>query len=506
MSERLPGLEVPDFVPAKTRDASAVVVHRRTARGVEVFWIKREKTLKFAGGFYAFPGGKVDAADAQVPVEGATGLEATLRVTAARELFEETGLLVAKNAERLDAARRDALRRALLDETLSFGELVKANGLVLRASDFPAAGRWVTPPYLPVRFDARFFLVEVPTGQEATVWPGELSFGGWTSSEAALAQWRDGTALLHPPNRHALEVFGRFQSREQALAELNAPPHCVDFVAERLEFQQGVHVVPLVTATLPPATHTNAYLLGTKSLLLVDPGTDEPSQLEPLLSLARQRVAEGATLEALVLTHHHGDHTAGAKRVMAELGVPLWAHARTADRVGLPCARSLNENDLLELAGGERWRVRFTPGHAAGHVCLVDERSKAAVVGDMVAGQGTIVIDPPEGDMASYVRELERLIALGVTTLYAAHGATISDGPGKLAEYVQHRTWREAKVKAALLEDFVALGDLVPKAYDDVQAFVWPLAERSTLAILEKLRGQGEAKRDDVGRWAKASN
>jgi len=158
---------------------------------------------------------------------------------------------------------------------------------------------------------------------------------------------------------------------------------------------------------------------------------------------------------------------------------------------------------VLELSGPRpmRWRVLHTPGHARGHVCLFDEASRAAVVGDMVAGVGTIVIDPPEGVMAEYLAQLERLKALPVTTLYPSHGPVIADGPAKLDEYLMHRRWREEKVLAALK----ALGaptveQLVEKAYDDVQAFVWPIAERNTIAILEKLEGEGRAQRDGE-RW-----
>jgi len=148
-----------------------------------------------------------------------------------------------------------------------------------------------------------------------------------------------------------------------------------------------------------------------------------------------------------------------------------------------------------------RWRVLHTPGHTQGHLCLVDEESRAAVVGDMVAGLGTIVIDPPEGDMAEYVRQLERLKAQ-VGTLYPAHGPPIPDGVAKLDEYLAHRRWREGKLLAALaaLGRPVELGELVPLAYDDVAAFVWPIAERSTHAILEKLRREGRA-RLEGGRW-----
>ena len=116
----------------------------------------------------------------------------------------------------------------------------------------------------------------------------------------------------------------------------------------------------------------------------------------------------------------------------------------------------------------------------------------------MVAGVGTIVIDPPEGDMREYLAQLQRLEALPVRAIYPSHGPVIPHGPGKLREYQMHRAWREQKVFDALASftEGVELSALVEKAYDDVASFVWPIAERNTDAIVQKLLAEGRARRD----------
>lgn len=500
MSEALEG--VPGAPPpAQPKDAAVVILFRRGADGLEVFWLKREKSLRFAGGFYAFAGGRVDRADSAVPVEGVVG-PAPLIVAAARELFEETGVLLAHGAERLGRARLDELRRRLLDGSLQFAALLKTQGLALAAADFRAAGRWVTPVSYPLRFDARFHLVEAPAGQEPEVWKGELESGEWIHPAEALARWRSGAVLLHPPNLHVMRVLERASSPESALPLLRHPSALgEDLAPQSAEFQRGVVTLPVRTPTLPPATHTNVYLLGTEELLIVDPGAPDEGENRRLLAVLRG--LEGRRPKAIVLTHHHADHVGGLSFLRAELGLPVWAHEVTAQRLGLTADLRLAEGDVLELGGPQpmRWRVLHTPGHTQGHLCLVDEQSHAAVVGDMVAGLGTIVIDPPEGDMAEYVRQLERLKA-HVGTLYPAHGPPIPDGVAKLDEYLAHRRWREGKVLAALaaLGRPVELRELVPLAYDDVAAFVLPIAERSTHAILEKLHREGRA-RVEGGRW-----
>ncbi len=493
MSEAMPGVPAAP-PPTKPRDASAVILYRRVGSEVEVFWLKRDQGLAFAGGFYAFPGGKLDAADAEVSVEGASGHDAQLIVAAARELVEETGVLVAHGSRRLTQNELNEFRRELLAEKRPFSALLAAHQQTLHAAYFKPAGRWVTPDSSVSRFDARFYLVEAPHDQVAEVWPGELSEGAWIRPLDALKQWENGLALLHPPNLLAIEALKALDDEATTLQRLRSTAEAMHFAPRRVEFQRGIRLVPLRTPTLPPATHTNAYILGSKQLLVVDPGSPDETEIDKLIAELDELKAEGCTIEAIVLTHHHADHIGGVGRLIEKLQVPVWAHEKTAERIEWPVAKRLLEGTLIELEGPFPmvWRVLHTPGHARGHVTLIDEATRAAIVGDMVAGVGTIVIDPPEGDMTEYLTQLIRLRAQ-VGTLYPAHGPAIPNGADKLDEYLTHRAWRENKVFEAVksFSEPAALSEVVAKAYDDVAAFVWPIAERNTVAILQKLVREG---------------
>jgi glyoxylase-like metal-dependent hydrolase (beta-lactamase superfamily II) len=258
------------------------------------------------------------------------------------------------------------------------------------------------------------------------------------------------------------------------------------------EFSQvapGIRVLALRTPTLPPAAHTNVYLVGP---LVVDPGSPYREQQEILeAALAGERIA------SVVLTHHHGDHVGGAQVLAERLGVPIAAHAATARRLAgrVTVTRELTDGETFEGV-----TCLHTPGHAEGHLCF--EHGGATIAGDMVAGIGTILIDPDEGDMALYVASLQRLLARGATTLLPAHGPAIAEGPAKLREYIAHRAMREAAVVAALASRLDAsLADLVRVVYADTPAILWPLAERSLRAHLDKLVREHRAREPVPGRW-----
>jgi ribonuclease/clavin/mitogillin len=178
--------------------------------------------------------------------------------------------------------------------------------------------------------------------------------------------------------------------------------------------------------------------------------------------------------------------------------VPVRAHPLAAGRV--PGAEIVPARDG-ELLGG-RFRVLATPGHAREHLAFLDEDTGALVCGDLVSTLSTIVIDPPEGDMAEYERQLERLRALAPRTLYPAHGPPAPGAAERLGAYLAHRHAREALVVAALAGTG-SLEEITERAYADTPAPLHPIAARSCLAILEKLAAEGRARRDGAA-WRAA--
>jgi glyoxylase-like metal-dependent hydrolase (beta-lactamase superfamily II)/8-oxo-dGTP pyrophosphatase MutT (NUDIX family) len=473
------------------RAAASVVLLRQDGR---VLWVRRGDQLRFAGGFYAFPGGAVDASDAQVPLSNAAHLEkaeAACIAAAARELFEETGVLVVPGVSREE---RRPLRQALLDGSASFGDFLAARGLAVDARKFASAGRWITPPAMPIRFDARFYLVELPEGEEVEIWPGELSDGAFIAPAEALRLWEEGTALLHPPAWHTLKSLALAPSPREAGPWLLDPSRAPwklpieDYVVQRIELQRGVIMVPLRTPTLPPATHTNCFLLGDDLLQVVDPGSPWPEEQRLLSETLERLAADGRKAAGVILTHYHLDHVGGA----LALGLPIAATKETAARLDFKVDRIIEDGERLE-AGPRGWRMLHLPGHTRGHLCLVEEKTGAVIAGDLIAGTGTVIIDPPEGDMADYLASLDRLLEEKPGALYPAHGPVVPAGVEKLRQYRAHRLEREGRVLAALSREPAAPAQLLPAAYPDVARELYPFAERSLLAHLIKLVREGRA-------------
>jgi glyoxylase-like metal-dependent hydrolase (beta-lactamase superfamily II) len=272
--------------------------------------------------------------------------------------------------------------------------------------------------------------------------------------------------------------------------------------------------LPLRSPTLAPATHTNAALLGEGAVVVVDPGSAWEDALGALWAALEARFARGERLVGAALTHHHPDHCAGVEALaawwFARAGAPLtvWAHPETlALTPAWPHTRraALGEGDRLPLEGQEV-EALWTPGHAPGHLALWEAAQGALCAGDLVASTGTIIVNPPRGDMGAYLRSLRRALALpGLRLLLPAHGAPLrgEDAVAVLERTLAHRLAREALVRGALTEAAQAVEALLPAAYPELSPSLYPLAARSLLAHLVHLEGEGAAAREGE-RWRRA--
>ncbi|MGB2941017.1 MAG: MBL fold metallo-hydrolase [Candidatus Dormiibacterota bacterium] len=241
---------------------------------------------------------------------------------------------------------------------------------------------------------------------------------------------------------------------------------------------------------------TNTYVVGSgEEVVVIDPGSSDARHLHHVAQLA---VGMGRP-SAVVLTHHHPDHTDGAVELAKQLGAPLMAFPH---ELAPAIDRSLADGEVIHTGAGGL-RVVHTPGHARDHVCLHWEEAGIVFAGDLVAGEGFIVIDPPDGNMADYLRSLARVRDIGAEQVLPAHGPAIDDPRNYLDGYIAHRLEREAKVFAAVTPGgTLRLDAILPVAYDDTPEAMHPVAARSLLAHLEKLVEDGAVVREGEGEEA----
>lgn len=522
------------------RASAAVMLTRGSGEGTEVYFVQRSLKLRFFGGSWAFPGGVLDASDvklaALLPTAEASANDPempdidALLVCALRELFEETGVLLEPLASALASKEeRTELRAGLMPragatpESIAMWEALCAPfaraGTLL--SSVQPIGRITTPAFRPLRYHTLFLQADLPMGELPEIITGELEDGRFDKPADALNSWKRGEKDVVPPVLFLLEMLSDELAKvDSSMARFR------DFAGAAFDeiargklhaayTSPGILAAPLRTPTLPPAETTNTYLVGTGDIFVVDPATYEDTERARLYETLDEWAAAGRTVRGVILTHRHADHIGSAYAVSHRYSVPVMAHRQTLADLddlwedpemglgGRPAElRELAEADRVDLGiapdGSPDWHltVRHTPGHALGHISLHDSRYGTAIVGDMVSTISTIVIDPKEGHLATYLHSLQRLIDVAPNPTWAllpAHGPWASDGTRLVQRYLDHRGEREASLRRALKSGLETPAELVAMVYADTPEVLWPYAELSLHAGLIKLEEEGLA-------------
>jgi glyoxylase-like metal-dependent hydrolase (beta-lactamase superfamily II)/8-oxo-dGTP pyrophosphatase MutT (NUDIX family) len=504
-------------------DTAGLLLTHGKGEDFRLLWARRPAELEPLGGFWSFVVGRVESIDSETPVDGSTSGLGGIRYAscALRELFEEFGLLALSDGL-IRSWRDDApspfdswedYRVQLRGDAAHFASDLREVGLSLQTSRLRHLGGWTTPDWMPGSFHTEFFQLHLSDDEMASLGLDELprradrnemARAEWIEPSEALSRWSEGKAMLTTPLRLLIEH----------LNDVRGPTHeaGLDEQAKRhdrngaIEVVRGVALLPIPTVTLPPATHTNAYIVGHNDLLVVDPGSGKDESLEPLYAELDRRCDYGATVHAVVLTHHHSDHVGGAGPVATRYGCEIWAHEQTATRLhGIKSDRMIEDGETFDLSAEEEDSVVFlhTPGHAPGHLSLLHRHTHTLLVGDLLASKGTIVIDPPGGHMGSYMESLERVRDLDPRQMLPAHGMPIANPADKLDYYLNHRMARERSVLEALQQSKTKTRpiDLVPHVYDEVPKHLWPLAARSLEAHLIHLVEEEYAHSDGERYW-----
>ncbi len=395
--------------------AATVVLLRNGATGLEALLTHRPSTMAFAPDVHVFPGGRVDAGDADpslverssiTPAEAAVALGGDLApeaaiaafVAAIRECFEEVGVLLADVGRAGSAV--EAARTALLRGEATFASMASEFDLRLRTDLLIPLSRWVTPSNLPRRFDARFFAAPLPEGVEPSLEGGEVVAHAWLRPLDALAAMADGRLALWLPTSTTLQQLAYATSiediRERAtpwrLGEVQIEPVTSTIIRVVMPAAGGVAGQPVC-----------AYLVGDHRFVLVDPGDPTGPGLDRTIELV---AARGGAIEAVVLTHVDPGHAAGAEAAAEVLGVPVF----TGPGGGRPLPYAVRELADLEVvaAGDVPLRAIHTPGLRPDHTAFVVADGAFVIAGDLDGVRGSRSIAVPRDD-AAMAKSIERL-------------------------------------------------------------------------------------------------
>ena len=247
---------------------------------------------------------------------------------------------------------------------------------------------------------------------------------------------------------------------------------------------------------------TNTYLVGIDEIAVIDPGPDEPSHLDAIAACGGDRI------RWILLTHTHSDHAPGAVGLQARTGGQVLAFGPTASTRAGVVEPDVAIGEGFELEATEfRLTAVHTPGHASDHLCYLLERSRLLFSGDHVMQGSTVVIKPPDGDMAAYLESLRRLLTLRMRAIAPGHGHLIEDPTAAVEGYLAHRSAREAAVLHALAAGDRSVDEIVRRVYVDVADELHPVARHSVYAHLLKLLGEGRAWGSSIeGAWEAADS
>ena len=286
---------------------------------------------------------------------------------------------------------------------------------------------------MPKRFDTHFFLAEMPATQEAAYDHLETTDGIWITPEEASAGYERGDFPLVFAQIHQLRDLHGLRSFDDARARFagHQPPTIMPRVVERDgkpvillpdedtkeqpamsasdALPTGVECILAPNPSLLTGPGTNTFLVADDAageVVVIDPGPDMPEHLHHIADA----VAAHGKAQAILVTHGHPDHADGAAALRTLLGVPVYAWSRE----GVAATDKTLADGAVVPVGARRLRALYTPGHRFDHLCFLLEDADALFAGDLIAGVGTVVIAPPEGDLLEYMASLRRLLPLGL--------------------------------------------------------------------------------------------
>ncbi len=272
------------------------------------------------------------------------------------------------------------------------------------------------------------------------------------------------------------------------------------------EFDYGVaaQISPLVQRIVAdnpgPFTYTGTgvYIIGDKSVAVIDPGPDKPSHKSALL-----KALDGRTVSHVFVTHHHIDHSPLAAPIAEHFGCKVYGFGQQTrtpigGEVRLEAGDDLSFKPDVEIRDGDMfhgdgWTFEaiHTPGHTSNHMCYALQEENVLFSGDHIMGWSTSVVSPPDGHMGDYLHSLHKVLDRNFDRIIPTHGPVIEDPAPFVRAYIDHRLDRENQICGALSSGITDIMDIVKSLYTDIDPRLYPAAAHSVLSHLIHMRESG---------------
>lgn len=424
----------------------------------EIFAIQRQNYLKAFPGYWAPPGGKVENNDEDYFIDHplTSALDKRIFGAAVREGMEELGID--------------------LREEIKSGRIARIDFL----------GLAVTPDFNPYRFATHFYRFHFNEKVKFVVDTNEAKEAHWLTCRELLKNYEEGKVLAVPPVIQMIKRLGM----DPDIREIT------DLVFEYdktknvpyIENLKGIVQIMPFSHTLPPATRTNAFLIGG---ILLDPSPQDDEEYDRF-----KNTLAHFGFDKILITHHHPDHHERATRLAQEFNVPILISQDTFDRLSRKLPGYFDKVKTIIVKEGDvvtRWLghdvvVYEIPGHDKGQIALASRDMSWFIAGDLFQGIGTVVIGNDEGDMAQYFRTLERVISLNPKVVFPSHGIGLG-GTNILQVTLEHRRLRETQI-LDMHKAGNSLDEMLEKIYEGVDKGLWPYARMTIEKHLVKLKNE----------------
>ena len=495
MSERPEGIEFASIERRPPRPTTTMTLTRNGENGIEVLLGLRADTMPAFPGFWAFPGGGLSRVDSTSVDElpQLDGEHAKAVAAMSREMVEELGF--AWDGKKLISVDLES-RRKVIEDKSNWLPLVKSGKIPCSQKSIKVISRRITPPFAPVSFDNVFLHLHAGEKKECPQFDleeqTEFVDAMWDTPSNIFEKWMRHEIKVAPPVVSLLHTFIKMIAKHgNNIEPISAELSFTKPGKRAIWFAYGVEVLPVQTATLPPATHTNCYIVGEpdREFILVDPAIKLREDMEKLANAVDRH---GGEMKGILFTHGHSDHLADWDLLREAFDAPIWSSKETAKTIEASkkavVSKIITDGELIHL-GDVSWTALHTPGHDPGHICL--HSPAGLVAGDMVAGIGTILIPPHSGNMEVYLEQLKRLKQLNPHLIFPSHGPIIPLPQKKLNYYIKHRGLRNQRILEALQEGLEIIEEIAYKAYEDSPNAHPGLALDQTLSHLMSLRRTG---------------